>query len=119
MARGVMTGRWHREAILAILLPLAACQMPEPLLEQRAATMEPAAVGAAEERAKSDLACGEMRGKVLSRDYPKQQTPYSLYRVVYRVETTGCRKKTVYSVACVSNGPCSAMSDTGGLVEKQ
>jgi hypothetical protein len=79
--------------------------------------MQPGAIAAAEERARTDLDCGALTSKVLSSDHSQVRDAYSLRRILYRIEVQGCNRKTVFSVACSPKSPCSAMSESG-LVER-
>jgi hypothetical protein len=104
-------------SMLLIAALAGGCQIPQARVEASAAAMEPAAVAAAQERARTDLDCGAVQTEVLSRDVPPNQTLYSLHRYVYRIQVQGCNRRTVLSVACVTNSPCSAMSESG-IVER-
>ena len=107
----------RRRCILAAAVLTAGCQVPAARVEQNVSAMEPAAVSAAQERARTDLDCGAVKTTVLAREAPPNQTLYTLARYVYRIEAQGCGRKSVFSVACVANGPCSAMSESG-IVER-
>jgi hypothetical protein len=95
---------------------LAGCASPATV-EQSVQSMQPAAIAAAEERAHTDLDCGQVASKVLSTDHSQVRDAYSLRRILYRIEVQGCNRKTVFSVACSPKSPCSAMSESG-LVER-
>jgi len=112
MRRRTPARSW-RGRVLALAALAAGCQIPAGRVEQSAKAMEPAAVAAAQERARTDLDCGAVQTEVLSRDVPPNQTLYSLERYVYRIQAQGCGRRTVFSVACVANSPCSAMSESG------
>jgi len=99
----------RRRCILAAAVLTAGCQVPAARVEQN--------VSAAQERARTDLDCGAVKTTVLAREAPPNQTLYTLARYVYRIEAQGCGRKSVFSVACVANGPCSAMSESG-IVER-
>jgi len=107
----------QRTTLAAGMVLLAGCQIPASKVEQSVNALEPAAVIAAQERARTDLDCGAVKTAVLSRDIPPNQTLYSLQRYVYRIEAQGCGRRTVFAVACVTNSPCSAMSESG-IVER-
>lgn len=104
-------------ALAAAALLSAGCQIPTFKIEQSMSAVEPAAITAAQERARTDLDCGAVNTQVLSRDVPPNQTLYSLQRYVYRIEAQGCGRKSVFSVACAPGSPCSAMSESG-IVER-
>jgi hypothetical protein len=116
MSDTVRASVWRR-FILAGAALTAGCQIPAASVEQSMSAMEPAAVSAAQERARTDLDCGAVKTTVLARESPPNQTLYTLARYVYRIEAQGCGRKTVFSVACVVNSPCSAMSESG-IVER-
>ena len=82
-------------------------------------TMEPHAVEAAVERGRTDLNCGTVKTEVLSREHGDLANQYNLHRVVYRIEAKGCRMSTIYSVACVPNAVCSAISESGTVQRDQ
>jgi hypothetical protein len=95
---------------------LAACASPERA-QRNVEDMQPAAIAAAEERARIDLDCAAFSSKVLASGHAPVRDAYSLQRAVYRIEVQGCNRKTVFSVACAPGGPCSALSESG-LVER-
>jgi len=95
---------------------LAGCASPERA-QRNVEDMQPAAIEAAEERARIDLDCGALAGKVLSSEHALVRDAYSMQRIVYRIEVQGCSRKTVFSVACAPGSPCSALSESG-LVER-
>ncbi len=97
---------------------LAGCHNPERL-EGMVNTMEPLAVEAAVERARTDLNCPTVKTAVLSREHGDLANQYNLHRVVFRVEATGCKLTTIYSVACVPNAVCSAISESGSIQRVQ
>jgi hypothetical protein len=105
---------------LWLLPPMAllGCQTTPEEVEQRLAEAEPAALRSAQERGRVDLNCGEVKGRVLSREAGDQRSAYSLQRMAYRIETQGCRKRTTFVVACTPKGVCSALSENG-LVERE
>ena len=100
------------------LPPLLGCHNPERL-QGLVTTMEPDAVQAAMERGRTDLNCGAVKTTVLSREHGDLGNQYNLHRVVYRIEATGCRLSTIYSVACVPNAVCSAISESGTVQRAQ
>jgi hypothetical protein len=100
------------------LVPLLGCYNPERL-ERLVTSMEPIAVEAAVDRARTDLNCGAVKTAVLSREHGDLGNQYDLTRVVYRIEATGCHLRTVYSVACVPNAVCSAISEKGAVERVQ
>lgn len=95
---------------------LAGCASPERA-ERNVADMQPAAIDAAEERARIDLDCGAFSSMVLSSEHAPVRDAYSMQRIVYRIEVQGCNRRTVFSVACAPRSPCSALSESG-LVER-
>ena len=95
---------------------LAGCALPQSV-ERDAQAMQPAAIAAAEDRARTDLDCGALTSQVLSSDHSQVRDAYSLKRILYRIEVQGCNRKTVFAVACAPKSPCSAMSESG-LVER-
>jgi hypothetical protein len=99
--------------ILAIpaLLTLAACSSDPSRQEDQVKAMEPQARAAAQERATTDMSCGTIATEVLSNEHGNLGDAYSLRRIVYRVQATGCGLRGNYSVACSVNSMCSAMSD--------
>jgi hypothetical protein len=103
--------------ILIAAILLLGCATREDV-QKRVAAMEPKALEAARERAQSDLACGTIRAELVDRQVGELDRLQGLHRVVYRIETTGCGRKSVYAVACIDKSVCSAMSDSG-LVERQ
>jgi hypothetical protein len=107
---------WRRTLLATSIgaLPLTGCHNPERL-EGMVNTMEPLAVEAAVERARTDLNCSTVETAVLSREHGDLGNQYNLHRVVYRVEATGCKLTTTYSVACVPNAVCSAISEGGNI----
>ncbi len=106
-------------ATLIGLLALFACRSSPEGVQQMAQSMEPLAIDAAKERAQTDLNCSALKTTVLSRQTGDISSEYDLHRVVYRVETSGCRLRTVYSVACVPKGVCSAISESGTVERMQ
>ena len=70
-------------------------------VERSVESMQPGAIAAAEERARTDLDCGALTSKVLSSDHSQVRDAYSLRRILYRIEVRGCNRKTVFSVACL------------------
>jgi|SRR5688572_17483368 hypothetical protein len=103
--------------LVAALLTLPACESTPRKIEDQVKAMEPKARAAAEERATTDLNCGAISTQVLSEEHGDLGNAYSLKRVVYRVQATGCGLRTIYSVACSVNSMCGAMSE-GGMVER-
>lgn len=103
---------------LGLLLVLAGCSNPERL-QGMVDKMEPLAIEAALERARTDLNCGAVKTTVLSREHGDLANQYNVHRVIYRVEASGCRLKTIYSVACVPNAVCSAISESGTVQRAQ
>jgi hypothetical protein len=99
-------------------LCLPGCSNPE---RQQAMVdkLEPQAVEAAIERARTDLNCGAVKPNVLARQHGDLGSHYDLHRVVYRIEVTGCKLSTIYSVACVPNAVCSAISESGTVQRAQ
>jgi hypothetical protein len=95
---------------------VAGCVSPQSA-ERDAEAMQPAAIAAAEDRARTDLDCAALTSKVLSTDHSQVRDAYSLKRILYRIEVQGCNRKTVFAVACALKSPCSAMSESG-LVER-
>lgn len=96
---------------------LGACATKDEI-RQRVEAMEPEAQKAARERAQVDLNCGTMTTRIVDRQVGELDRLQGLHRVVYRIEASGCGRKSLYAVACSHNGLCSAMSDSG-LVERQ
>lgn len=115
--RTTIAGWWRTMLALTIGM-LAGCHNPERL-QGLVDTMEPLAVEAAVDRARTDLNCPTIKTSVLSREHGDLGNQYNLHRVVYRVETTGCKLTTVYSVACVPNAVCSAISEGGSIQRVQ
>jgi hypothetical protein len=101
---------------IAALLALAACSANPTKQQDQVKAMEPQAQAAALDRATTDTGCGAVTGQVLSNEHGNLNDAYSLKRVVYRVQVTGCGMRSNYSVACVIGSLCSAMSD--GDVER-
>jgi hypothetical protein len=97
------------QAGLGIVL-LAGCASPERQ-QDMVNKLEPQAIEAAVDRARTDLNCGAVKPNVLSREHGDLGNQYDLHRVVYRIEVTGCKLRTMYSVACVPNAVCSAISE--------
>lgn len=95
---------------------LAGCATPERV-QRQVQEMQPAAIAAAQERARTDLGCDVVAGKVLSSEHPPVRDAYGLQRILYRIEVQGCNRKTVFSVACAPDSQCSALSE-GGMVER-
>jgi len=95
---------------------LAGCASPERA-ERNVEDMQPAAINAAEDRARTDLDCAALSSKVLSSEHAQVRNAYSLQRMLYRIEVQGCNRRTVFSVACAPKSPCSALSESG-LVER-
>lgn len=81
------------------------------------AALEPQARAAAQDRASTDLGCASTQTEILGQEHGDLNDIYALRRVVYKVRVTGCGLRTVYSVACVPNSVCSAISE-GGVVER-
>jgi hypothetical protein len=104
-------------AALIGLLALTACRSTPQGVQEMAQSMEPLAIAAAKERAQTDLNCAALKTNVLSRETGGISSEYDLHRVVYRIETSGCRLRTVYAVACTPKGVCSAISE-GGTIER-
>jgi hypothetical protein len=102
--------------VAACCAVLAGCASPASV-ERNVEDMQPAAIEAAQERARTDLDCGAVAGKVLSSEHSQVRDAYSMQRIVYRIEVQGCNRKSVFSVACAPKSPCSAMSESG-LVER-
>lgn len=114
-----IAGRSRTMLAVAIgALALAGCSNPERL-QGLVDTMEPDAVQAAMERGRTDLNCGAVKTTVLSREHGDLANQYNLHRVVYRVQATGCKLSTIYSVACVPNAVCSAISESGTVQRVQ
>jgi hypothetical protein len=95
---------------------LAGCASPQRA-ERNVEDMQPAAIAAAEDRARTDLDCSALSSKVLSSEHSRVRDAYSLQRIEYRIEVQGCNRRTVFSVACAPKSPCSALSESG-LVER-
>jgi hypothetical protein len=100
------------------LLPLYGCVSPERQ-EGMVDKLEPQAIEAAIDRARTDLNCGAVKPTVLSREHGDLSNQYNLHRVLYRIEVTGCKLSTIYSVACVPNAVCSAISESGTVQRTQ
>jgi hypothetical protein len=113
-----MAARRLALAMMIGSLPLAGCKTPQQQ-EEMVQTMQPMAVEAAKDRARTDLNCQALQTAVLSTEHGDLGNQYNLHRVVYRVEVKGCRLKTVYSVACVPNAVCSAISESGTVDRTQ
>lgn len=96
---------------------LGACATKDEI-RRRVEAMEPDAQQTARERAQVDLNCGTMTTRIIDRQVGELDRLQGLHRVVYRIEASGCGRKSLYAVACLHNGFCSAMSDSG-LVERQ
>ena len=112
-------GRWRTMlAMTFAAVTLAGCHNPERL-QGLVDTMEPDAIQAAMERGRTDLNCGAVKTTVLSREHGDLANQYNLHRVVYRIEATGCKLTTIYSVACVPNAVCSAISESGSVQRVQ
>jgi hypothetical protein len=112
-------GRWRTMlAMTFAAVTLAGCHNPERL-ESLVNTLEPEAVEAAVERARTDLNCPTVKTAVLSREHGDLANQYNLHRVVFRIEATGCKLTTIYSVACVPNAVCSAISESGTVQRVQ
>jgi hypothetical protein len=95
---------------------LGACQNSPERIEEIVRSMEPQAIDAAKERGKQDLNCPTVATTVLGREHGDMTEQTSLQRVVYRIETRGCGRKTTLAVACVPKSTCSALAE-GGMVE--
>lgn len=106
-----------RLACIAMVCLMNACATKEDV-RQRVAAMEPEALDAARERARSDLACGAVKARIVDRQVGELDRVQGLHRVVYRIEAAGCGRKSMYAVACTHKSMCSAMSDQG-VVERQ
>ena len=110
---------WYQAGLgVAIGVLLAGCVTPKQQ-QDMVTQLEPQAVEAAIDRARTDLNCGAVKPNVLSREHGDLSTHYNLHRVVYRIEVTGCKLSTIYSVACVPNAVCSAISESGTVQRAQ
>ena len=94
--------------LLAAML-LGGCAGPEAQ-EKRLQELEPAALDAAKERARTDLGCEDpVTTNVLSRS-PGDAGIYSIDRAEYKIAASGCGKRIVLTVACTKHGLCSALA---------
>jgi hypothetical protein len=100
----------------AAVVALAACTTDPARQQDQVKAMEPQARAAAQERATTDTGCGAVSSQIMSNEHGNLGDAYSLRRVVYRVQVTGCGMRSNYAVACVIGSMCSAMSD--GDVER-
>jgi hypothetical protein len=97
------------------LFPLAACQNNPDRAREIVQESEPAAIEAAQERARLDMNCASIQTTILSRQYGDITRAAALQRVVYRIEARGCRSRAVYMVACTPKTVCSAMTEGAGI----
>jgi hypothetical protein len=117
--RTTVAGMFHAMLGVAIVvLQLGGCASPERQ-QGMVDKIEPQAIEAAIDRARTDLNCGAVKPAVLSREHGDLGNQYNLHRVVYRIEVTGCKLSTIYSVACVPNAVCSAISESGTVQRAQ
>lgn len=99
-------------------LLLAGCKTSPEQAAQRVEEMKPNALAAARERGQVDLNCGDVKAQLLSHEAGDMTRAQSLQRAVYKVQASGCGRKTTLSVACSYNSVCSAMSDSG-MIERE
>ena len=91
------------------MLLLDSCASPEAL-ERRLDDLQPAALDAAKERARTDLGCEEsIATNVISRS-PGESGVYSVDRAEYKIAASGCSKRIILTVACTKNRLCSALA---------
>ena len=70
----------------------------------------PAAKTTAIDRARNDLGCDKVTAEIVSDKGPRKSV-YDIDRREYKVEVSGCRKRTTYTVACTKFGVCSALAE--------
>jgi hypothetical protein len=82
---------------------IAACQTL-PFLD----SAQPAAVDAAQKRARFDLNCPTAAGQVISRENVQEPMGAGRFspapRAEYTIGVTGCDKRSTYVVVCVEGG---------------
>ena len=95
--------------LLFLVVLLGACASPEAL-ERRLDELQPVALDAAKERARTDLGCEEsIATSVISRS-PGESGVYSIDRAEYKIAASGCSKRILLTVACTKNRLCSALA---------
>jgi len=98
-----------RIPLLVLVILSGACASPEAL-ERRLDELQPAALDAAKERARTDLGCEEpITTSVVSRS-PGESSVYSVDRVEYKIAAIGCSKRVLLTVACTKHRLCSALA---------
>jgi hypothetical protein len=101
----VNIGRWI--VATAAMLLTASCQTT-PLLD----SAQPAAIDAAQKRARFDFNCPSATGQVISRENVQEPMGTMRYtptpRVEYTIGVSGCDKRGTYAVICAEGGGCAA-----------
>ena len=111
MADRIRQFSWCNKRLLVLFLVmlLGGCASPEAL-ERRLDELQPAALDAAKERARTDLGCEEsITTSVVSRS-PGDSSLYSVDRAEYKIAATGCSKRVLLTVACTKHRLCSALA---------
>ncbi|MCW5621615.1 MAG: hypothetical protein KIS79_10955 [Burkholderiales bacterium] len=103
---------------LCTALLLAGCKTAPEQAARRIEEMKPNALAAASERGQVDLNCGDVKAQLLSHEAGDMTRLQSLQRVVYKVQASGCGRRTTLAVACSYNSVCSAMSEDG-MIERE
>jgi hypothetical protein len=103
-----------RLAVVALLAMLAGCQTGPQQEAHEAQVVKPAAIQAAVERAKLDWACDKLTSNLLAAKQ-REANIYSVDRAEYRVEVSGCGKRSVYTVACSNRPYCSALTESATI----
>ena len=110
-----LADRFTRACLLpATAIALTACAPSPEQVEADVRMLEPRALAAAQERAQTDLNCGEVKTRVVSQDTTGMGNAYALDRIVYKIEATGCGLRTTYTAACTKQ-VCSALSDGASI----
>jgi len=95
--------------LLLLAMQLGGCQSPQSL-ERRLDEVQPAALDAARERARTDLSCDEsIATDVISRS-SSDPSAYSVDRSEYKIAASGCNRRIVLTVACTKHRMCSALA---------
>jgi len=96
-------------APLMVML-ITGCLFTPSQREQRMDKLQPNALDAAKERARLDLACDQpIDAKVTSRS-PYEGGLFGLDRAEYKITASGCGRQVLLTVACSSDGLCSALA---------
>ena len=93
---------------------ISGCATQQQVLDQT----QPAALGAAQNRAQFELNCPNVTTSILSRKMIEPVVPRGIERVEYTIGVEGCGKRSVYMAVCPDSSNCNAFAQTGRVLDQ-